>query len=178
MSASTPVAQVVLLQSSNVAGGDVIGVVVAPDGTIYVCDQPLDRIYKLSPDWQVLGVWGGAGIGPGRFNVPHGLALDGAGNLYVADSQNGRVQKLGPDGSVLATILARPVMAAVFRWLEPYAAGLVSRSIMEFADRAQDFHWRKETRFGGLYQMVVAQARRCEFAAGGGMAQSGIVRAT
>jgi SAM-dependent methyltransferase len=72
----------------------------------------------------------------------------------------------------------RPVMAAVFRWLEPYAAGLVSRSIMEFADRAQDFHWRKETRFGGLYQMVVAQARRCEFAAGGRMVQSGIVRAT
>lgn len=72
----------------------------------------------------------------------------------------------------------RPVMAAVFRWLEPYASGLVSRSIMEFADRAQDFHWRKETRFGGLYQMVVAEARRCEFAAGGRMAQSGIVRAT
>lgn len=72
----------------------------------------------------------------------------------------------------------RPVMAAVFRWLEPYAAGLVSRSIMEFADRAEDFHWRKETRFGGLYQMVVAEARRREFTAGGRMAQSGIVRAT
>jgi SAM-dependent methyltransferase len=72
----------------------------------------------------------------------------------------------------------RPVMAAVFRWLEPYASGLVSRSIMEFADHARDFHWRKETRFGGLYQVVVAQGRRCEFAAGGRMAQSGIVRAT
>ncbi|MGE0031655.1 MAG: rhodoquinone biosynthesis methyltransferase RquA [Steroidobacteraceae bacterium] len=72
----------------------------------------------------------------------------------------------------------RPVMAAVFRWLEPYASGLVSRSIMEFADRAQDFHWRKETRFGGLYQVVVAQGRRRELAAGGKPAQSGIVRAT
>jgi SAM-dependent methyltransferase len=72
----------------------------------------------------------------------------------------------------------RPVMAAVFRWLEPYAAGLVSRSIMEFADHAQDFHWRKETRFGGLYQIVVAQSRRCELASGSRPAQSGIVRAT
>lgn len=72
----------------------------------------------------------------------------------------------------------RPVMAAVFRWLEPYASGLVSRSIMEFADRAQDFHWRKETRFGGLYQVVVARSRRGELAAGGKPAQSGIVRAT
>ena len=72
----------------------------------------------------------------------------------------------------------RPVMAAVFRWLEPYASGLVSRSIREFAERPQDFHWRKETRFGGLYQMVVAQSRRGELAAGGKLPQSVIVRAT
>ena len=72
----------------------------------------------------------------------------------------------------------RPVMAAVFRWLEPYASGLVSRSIREFADRAQEFHWRKETRFGGLYQLVVAQCRRHELSAGGRPAHSGIVRAT
>jgi len=72
----------------------------------------------------------------------------------------------------------RPVMAAVFRWLEPYASGLVARSISEFADRAQDFDWRKETRFGGLYQVVVAQSRRRALAAGGGRPQSGIVRAT
>ena len=72
----------------------------------------------------------------------------------------------------------RPVMAAVFRWLEPYASSLVSRSIMDLAERPQDFHWRKETRFGGLYQVVVAQNRRCELSAGGKLPQSGIVRAT
>jgi SAM-dependent methyltransferase len=72
----------------------------------------------------------------------------------------------------------RPVMSAVFRWLEPYASGLVSRSIMEFAERPQDFHWRKETRFGGLYQIVVAQRRHFGLPAGGDPAQSGIVRAT
>lgn len=54
----------------------------------------------------------------------------------------------------------RPVMAAVFRWLEPYAKGLVSRSIMEFATYPQGFLWRKETRFGGLYQKIVAM-RTC-----------------
>ncbi|MGB5132287.1 MAG: hypothetical protein WBO00_06705, partial [Steroidobacteraceae bacterium] len=52
----------------------------------------------------------------------------------------------------------RPVMAAIFRWLEPYAMGLVSRSIEEFAERRQDFRWRKQTRFGGLYQLVVAES--------------------
>ena len=54
----------------------------------------------------------------------------------------------------------RPVMAAVFRWLEPFAEGLVSRSIMEFAAYPEDFHWRKETRFGGLYQKVVVKRLR------------------
>jgi SAM-dependent methyltransferase len=72
----------------------------------------------------------------------------------------------------------RPVMSAVFRWLEPYASGLVSRSIMEFAGCPQDFRWRKETRFGGLYQIVVAQSRGRESSAAADPAASGIVRAT
>jgi hypothetical protein len=39
---------------------------------------------------------GGLGSGPGRFRVPHALALDSRGFLYVADTMNGRVQKLDP----------------------------------------------------------------------------------
>ena len=50
----------------------------------------------------------------------------------------------------------RPVMSLVFRWLEPYANGLVSRSILQFAGRPHEFLWRKQTVFGGLYQVVVA----------------------
>jgi SAM-dependent methyltransferase len=53
----------------------------------------------------------------------------------------------------------RPVMAIIFRTLEPYAEGLVSSSIMGFAESPQDFEWRKETRFGDLYQLVVATKR-------------------
>lgn len=54
----------------------------------------------------------------------------------------------------------RPVMAVIFRLLEPYAQGLVSRSIADFAEHPQEFAWRKETRFGGMYQVVVAVRRR------------------
>jgi SAM-dependent methyltransferase len=50
----------------------------------------------------------------------------------------------------------RPVMSLVFRWLEPYANGLVSRSLAQFADRPREFRWRTRTVFGGLYQVVVA----------------------
>jgi SAM-dependent methyltransferase len=81
---------------------------------------------------------------------------------------NALLEAIRPDGKVVFVDYhqpvrwhpLRPVMAAVFRWLEPYAEGLVSRSIMEFAAYPQDYLWRKETRFGGLYQKVVVKRLR------------------
>ncbi|MGQ0384397.1 MAG: rhodoquinone biosynthesis methyltransferase RquA [Gammaproteobacteria bacterium] len=51
----------------------------------------------------------------------------------------------------------RPVMAAVFRWLEPFAAGLLSCQVHELASEPRAFASRKETRFGGLYQKVILE---------------------
>lgn len=51
----------------------------------------------------------------------------------------------------------RPVMAAVFRWLEPFAAGLLRSQVHELASAHRSFHSRKETRFGGLYQKVILE---------------------
>ncbi|MQX38526.1 methyltransferase domain-containing protein [Roseospira navarrensis] len=52
----------------------------------------------------------------------------------------------------------RPLMIQVWRLLEPYALALSDHDIITYAppDLAQDFVWRKETYFGGLYQKVVA----------------------
>ena len=50
----------------------------------------------------------------------------------------------------------RPVMALIFRWLEPYAEGLLSGAVRRFADCPRSFRWRTATVFGGLYQIVVA----------------------
>lgn len=52
-----------------------------------------------------------------------------------------------------------PVMQLVFRWLEPYAASLLDTPIATLAEEASAFEWRKETRFGGLYQLLVATRR-------------------
>ncbi len=49
-------------------------------------------------------------------------------------------------------------MHMVFR-LEPFAIGLIEREIADFASERDDFHWRKTTFFGGLYQKVVAELR-------------------
>lgn len=53
----------------------------------------------------------------------------------------------------------RPVMAAVFRWLEPYAPSLFEHSIESRSPRAADFEWKKATCFGGLYQKLVGVRR-------------------
>lgn len=50
----------------------------------------------------------------------------------------------------------RAPVALVFRWLEPFAFGLVGREIRDFASHPERFTWSKETYCGGLYQKVVA----------------------
>src|SRR5919198_6325441 len=43
--------------------------------------------------------WGTEGLGPGQFENPRGIAVDGAGNVYVAESGNTRVQKFDSNGN-------------------------------------------------------------------------------
>lgn len=53
----------------------------------------------------------------------------------------------------------RPIMALVFRWLEPFATSLFEASIESRSPRAHEFSWHKTTCFGGLYQKVVGIRR-------------------
>lgn len=52
----------------------------------------------------------------------------------------------------------RPIMTGVFKFLEPYAQGLCNTPIKSIAgDKGKGFEWTEvETKFGGLYQKVVA----------------------
>ncbi|MBI5388468.1 MAG: ABC transporter permease subunit [Verrucomicrobia bacterium] len=45
--------------------------------------------------------FGCAGSGPGEFNRPEGVGVDGADRIYVADSCNHRIQVFSPDGKFL-----------------------------------------------------------------------------
>ncbi|MEW6717172.1 MAG: flippase activity-associated protein Agl23 [Chloroflexota bacterium] len=83
------------------------GIAIAPDGSLYVADTNNHRIQHLSPDGEVLHVWGSfadisKGLAPpGTFYEPWGLAVDLHGNVYVADTWNHRIQKFTPDGQFL-----------------------------------------------------------------------------
>ena len=73
---------------------------IAPDGSVYVTDgYGNNRVVKLDSDGTFITAWGSKGTGPGEFDTPHGLAIDGDGRVYVADRGNSRVQVFDADGT-------------------------------------------------------------------------------
>ena len=75
-----------------------------PDGEVFITQghgKGESRVLKFAADGEFIGSWGGAGGGPGQFNVPHSIISDGAGRLYVADRSNQRIQVFDLDGNYL-----------------------------------------------------------------------------
>lgn len=83
----------------------------SPSGEIYVTDGYLNaHVHKFAPDGRHLLTWGGSGIGPGEFNIPHNIVCDADGWVYVADRENHRVQVFDAGGRYETqwTFLHRP----------------------------------------------------------------------
>jgi DNA-binding beta-propeller fold protein YncE len=65
----------------------------SPGGEIYVSDGYENAaVHRFAPDGVLLASWGGSGVEPGAFNVPHNIVCDGDGWVYVADRENHRIQ--------------------------------------------------------------------------------------
>jgi len=78
-------------------------VAVEPDGSFYVSDgYGNNRVLKFGPDGKFLSQWGTKGRSPGQFDLPHGIALDGAGRVFVVDRHNARVQVFDRSGNFLS----------------------------------------------------------------------------
>jgi DNA-binding beta-propeller fold protein YncE len=90
------------------------GVVVAPNGEIFVSDghggDSNARIVKYSKDGKFIKAWGSKGSGPGEFGGLHAISLDSKGRVFVADRDNNRIEIFDPDGKFLAewTQFSRP----------------------------------------------------------------------
>ncbi|HXN54094.1 MAG TPA: peptidyl-alpha-hydroxyglycine alpha-amidating lyase family protein [Candidatus Acidoferrum sp.] len=65
-----------------------------PNQVLFTSDAFPGRIYKLSLDGKVLGVFGQAGKQPGEFGWVHAIACPSENELYVSEILNWRVQKL------------------------------------------------------------------------------------
>jgi sugar lactone lactonase YvrE len=91
------------------------GVVMAPDGTLFLSDSNNHRVLSVSPEGH-LSVFAGTGTSgfldnvdatAGLLDTPRGLALDAAGNLYIVDASGAtnrdRVRRVDLNG-VISTI--------------------------------------------------------------------------
>ncbi len=86
-----------------------MGLVVDPEGSLYIADRHNHRVRKVTPNGLITTVAGngtagyvsdgGPAIGT-RLHYPWGLALDEAGSLYIGDGHNHRIRKVTSDGII------------------------------------------------------------------------------
>jgi DNA-binding beta-propeller fold protein YncE len=71
------------------------------DGNFYVTDgEGNSRVLKFNKYGNVLLGWGMKGSGPGQFDLPHSIAIDGD-LVYVGDRENARIQIFDRNGHFL-----------------------------------------------------------------------------
>ena len=75
--------------------------VIAADGSIYVADGDVGRVWHFHRSGKLLGSFGEAGEGPGKLNRPHGIAIGCDGRIYVVDVDNRCVHVFDPAGKLL-----------------------------------------------------------------------------
>jgi streptogramin lyase len=92
------------------------GITVGDGGVIYVADTGNNAIRKIDALGNVSTVAGLGFATPGftngttrnaTFNMPSGVAVDGAGNIYVADTGNSAVRKIDTHGNVTTFVPAQ-----------------------------------------------------------------------
>ena len=79
------------------------GIVVGPNGDVYLADTGNNRIQKFTGDGVFITKWGSFGAAAGLFNHPHGIAVDQDGNVYVGETGNFRIQKFTSNGTFITS---------------------------------------------------------------------------
>ncbi len=77
------------------------GAAVAPDGSVYICDERTDEVLRFAADGTLEGRWGEKGRGPGQLKSPGDVAVAADGTVYVADKSNARIQYFTPEGDLI-----------------------------------------------------------------------------
>ncbi len=71
------------------------------EGNVYVADgEGNSRVLKFDKYGNLLLGWGMKGTGPGQFDLPHSIAVDGD-QVYVGDRENARIQIFDRSGHFL-----------------------------------------------------------------------------
>ncbi len=84
--------------------GDVAGMAVAPDGSVYIYDRQVPALRKFGPDGQFIATFGREGGGPGEYKQSDGgLAVLPDGRVLLRDPGNARITVYSPTGESLGT---------------------------------------------------------------------------
>ena len=82
------------------------GIAVKDGGEVVVTEYNSDCVSIIGSKREKKS-FGAHGLGPGRFYLPEGVAIDGGGNILVADHCNHRIQQFSPTGKHLKTVGAK-----------------------------------------------------------------------
>ena len=129
---------------------------ISPTGEIYVTDGYGNaRVHKFSPEGVHLFSWGKPGDGPGQFDLPHGVWVDGEGRVYVADRQNNRIQIFTSEGKYIEawTDLKRPCSIRIDEGGRVHVAELAARmSVLDRKGRVLARWGGEESTVPGLFR--------------------------
>lgn len=69
-------------------------------GDLFISDgYKNSAIHRFSAEGEHILSWGGPGVDPGEFSIPHNIDTDSDGYVYVADRENHRIQVFDGEGN-------------------------------------------------------------------------------
>lgn len=69
-------------------------------GDLFITDgYKNSSVHRFSPEGEHILSWGGPGVDPGEFSIPHNVDTDADGYVYVADRENHRIQVFDGKGA-------------------------------------------------------------------------------
>jgi tripartite motif-containing protein 2/3/tripartite motif-containing protein 71 len=80
------------------------GIAINQERELLVTEVDGNCVSVFSPSGEKLRSFGSRGSGPGQFDWPCEVTLDGEGNILVVDSGNSRIQKFTAAGQFLAAV--------------------------------------------------------------------------
>lgn len=83
-----------------------LGITIASDGNVWVCDSANDRIQEFTASGQYVSAFGLTGGEAGEFHAPSGIDAGSGGSMAIVEVQGSRVQRVSLDTAAPVTTVS------------------------------------------------------------------------